>query len=138
MKIYEKKLYPASMKARVNVRGLRLKLMKIDPLSLPCYNWKFKTKILNPFPKEPGIYFIFSGDEISYIGSTVNLYARLGAHPACAEAVNLNPEKDVFVRWLPCFRESKVEPDDIRLLTLEDHYIKKYRPCLNKTFIFED
>lgn len=62
-----------------------------------------------------GVYFLFAGGELVYVGQSVNVFVRLAAHMR---------EKD-FDRWsyVLCGRDE--------LDTLETRFIKAFRPPLN-------
>lgn len=69
------------------------------------------------FPEISAIYFVFTGDELIYIGRAINLRKRFAEHE---KFKGLNIEK-LHVYWLPT--------ED---LDIECFYIKKFRPLLNK------
>ncbi|WP_430229425.1 hypothetical protein [Paraburkholderia tropica] len=66
----------------------------------------------------PAIYFLFLGDEIVYIGASVNFAERVGVH-----AGRYKNEFD-GVAAIPV-------PEGVSPLNLEYAYIAKYRPRLN-------
>ena len=71
-------------------------------------------------PKLIGIYFLINGDEIVYVGQSVDIYSRISQH-----------SKDVLKTFdnfyiLECPAE--------HLSILEAHFIFKFHPFLNSTF----
>lgn len=62
-----------------------------------------------------GVYFLFSGDEIVYVGQSVNVFARVAGH-------FVYKSFDSFA-FVPCRHDQR--------LALESHYIKLFSPALN-------
>jgi hypothetical protein len=70
-----------------------------------------------------GIYFLFSDDELVYIGKSLSIYARIGNH--CADVEKQFNRVSIFL----CSIE---ELDD-----LECKYILKYKPKYNKSIPYD-
>ena len=66
-----------------------------------------------------GIYFLFKGDELVYIGKSVNIYGRVNSHDQDDWDTYSYIEVDGYVR-------------DFELSKLEKAYQLKYRPRYNK------
>lgn len=64
------------------------------------------------------VYFLFSGEELIYIGITTGLRVRLNAHR--------NAEKRVFSRVFYV-----VAPSMIHAQIIEGHYIRRFKPTQN-------
>lgn len=64
-----------------------------------------------------GIYFLFDGDEIVYIGQSENIYKRVGTHLS----------DKIFDSW------NYIEYPDENLDELEAEYILKYKPKYNQS-----
>jgi len=62
-----------------------------------------------------GVYLLFEGEEVIYVGQTINLYTRIVGH---------NKKSYTHVNW--------VELDERYLWEYEDRYIKYFNPRLNK------
>jgi len=69
-------------------------------------------------PKGPGVYFLFDGDRIAYIGMAANVRRRLGEHA-----------RD---RTAPVTRAAVVECPRCWLPHVETYYLRLYRPPLNQ------
>ena len=65
----------------------------------------------------PAIYFLFDGDEIVYIGQSINPYSRITQH--------IKKKNFSHVRFLPCSSR--------RMNYWEQKLISKYNPKYNKT-----
>lgn len=69
------------------------------------------------FPRQiSGIYFLYQGEELIYIGKSKNIFGRVGSH--CAHG-----------REFDSWTYAPVEQDEI--LQAERKAIEKYRPRLN-------
>ncbi|MBX9604650.1 MAG: GIY-YIG nuclease family protein [Gammaproteobacteria bacterium] len=66
-----------------------------------------------------GVYFLFEGDELVYIGQSVNIVQRIHAH----EKIRHSGRDITSWAFQPC------APEDLR--ALEHLYIGIYRPPLN-------
>jgi hypothetical protein len=73
----------------------------------------------NPAPNSPGVYFIFEGDHIVYVGKSINLKQRLAYHP----------------HSLPSRKFSFIEFDYELIDDAEKHYIKLKKPTLNRNIV---
>ena len=79
-------------------------------------------------PLQTGIYFLFLGDEIIYIGSTNCLHRRLGEHSfGRAHGTRLSDLRKVFDSYI-------FIPYEDTVLMLEDEfsYITQFKPPYNK------
>lgn len=77
----------------------------------------YRTLLCRRVAKEPtvGIYFLFSGDAVVYIGQSINIYGRLAAH--------LTSKKFDSYAMVEC------KPEDLN--RLEHGYICRFRPAMN-------
>lgn len=69
-----------------------------------------------------GIYFLWSEDEIVYIGQSVNMHYRVGTH-LTSPAHTLRDVKFTACTFIDC------RPEDLNVL--EALYIDRYKPRLN-------
>jgi hypothetical protein len=93
----------------LNGNAEAMKLLESDQINagrFPCFTG-------------PAIYFLFEGDEIVYVGASVNFVERIGAHAS-----------GQYKKKFDSFTAIPV-PDGISPLNLEYAYIAKYRPKLN-------
>tara|TARA_X000001036_G_C20140235_1_gene586998 strand:- start:107 stop:472 length:366 start_codon:yes stop_codon:yes gene_type:complete len=72
-------------------------------------------KIRKPIKKRSGVYFLFDGDELIYIGQTINEYQRVAGH--------FNDKIFDSYTFMPCLKEE--------LNTIESVYIDHFKPKLN-------
>lgn len=72
-----------------------------------------------PYASSVGIYFLIDGEEVVYVGQSVNVFARISQHKS---------EGKKFERWcfLPCSAE--------QLHDTERRYIEAIAPALNQAF----
>ena len=72
-------------------------------------------------PRLPGIYFVFSGAALLYVGKSRDLSRRLPRHNMSQEFID---NEATFVHWL-------IVRDLTQLGPLESYYIRQFRPTLN-------
>ena len=98
--------------------GLCSRWSEIDPCSLESVAFTDRATI----PRSPGVYFVLSGNEVLYIGKSVNLGQRWATHDkiACFSAM-----PDIRIAWLNT-------PANASLLTkFERILIYGHKPSLN-------
>jgi predicted DNA-binding transcriptional regulator AlpA len=78
--------------------------------------------LAQPIDGQPvvGIYFLLAGDDVVYVGQSIDVYARITAH--------VSHRTKVFDRW------AYLKADQNDLNTLERHYICLLRPQFNLAF----
>lgn len=74
--------------------------------------------IINPFQNICGIYFLCFDDEVTYIGKSVNIFARINAHITSID------KKFNYFKFFPCKKEY--------LDIYERLFINRYMPMSNK------
>ena len=91
----------------------------IDPFTLPRVHIKSK----NLLPDHPGVYFVFGGDELLYIGKSNNICRRWQNHETGEKIQKKYPNARIGY-----FLMDTEELAD----NLEDFLIYKYKPPFNK------
>lgn len=92
----------------------------IDPLTLPSLPLSERSQL----PTTPAIYFVLKGDQVAYIGKTINLAQRLAAHNRRKQFTQLG--SNIRIAWLSC--------SDVGLLgQIETALIEHFKPLLNGT-----
>ncbi len=82
-----------------------------------------KTRIkVYPKGRITGVYFLFRGKEIVYVGATINIIPRISEH--------CNGSRDKVKKEFDSF--SYIECSGKNLVELEEYYIEKYSPIYNK------
>ena len=86
---------------------------------------------LNTLPKEAGIYWFVSNDEVIYAGSSKNLYRRMSQHRACIKVGHNNGCKQELYQFL---KENEFE---VKFQITENYeeeenkFIQKHKPKFN-------
>jgi predicted GIY-YIG superfamily endonuclease len=98
----------------------------IDPLTLPSLplGERYSCGVASPthLPNCPAIYFVMQGEDILYIGKTINLVQRWVDHHKWNQLIALGTP--VTIAWLEC--------SDKNLLTqVETALIRQFAPKLN-------
>lgn len=70
--------------------------------------------------KVSGVYFLFDGDELVYVGESGDIYGRVQSHRAVAQTGGKKFDHAAFMEY-PAEQRKKVEAS----------YIRKYRPKYN-------
>jgi hypothetical protein len=118
---------------------------------------KIKSVRINTWERLAGIYYLFDGDEIVYIGQTTNLYARLGMHHNkrfdsfalinCLEKERTRYEREAIYAFCPRYnRGSHNTPLDLieehklcSVLCLPANQVKKaLAKSFLKTYLFDN
>jgi excinuclease UvrABC nuclease subunit len=83
-------------------------------------------KSIRKEPKKPsGIYFLWSGDEIIYVGQSVNVYTRVDNH------VNQNNLSNRLLTAEDITHVSIISCEETHLDVTEALYINKFKPRCN-------
>lgn len=92
--------------------------------------------VLDRFPKEAGVYWITSNDEVIYVGSSKSLYKRMTNHRRCIRQGSAHGYKKDLYQYLQS-NQFTVEfqlTDDYR--QLEQALVEKYNPRYNSQRAF--
>jgi len=97
----------------------------VNPLTLPSLSLQERRSL----PECAAVYFVLNGNEILYIGGTVNLAQRWLAHHRWYQLVEMGD--GIRLAWLEC-------SDTVLLLEIEAALIKHFQPTLNRTPVIGD
>lgn len=105
----------------VNISSI---VQSCNPLELPSLPFEGRTKT---FPLISGIYFVYKGLELVYIGQSFNIRERFNSFHTVTSHYVTRREKDLKLCWL------EMLPDRTILNKAEWSFIVKYYPSLNNT-----
>ncbi|MBD2416101.1 GIY-YIG nuclease family protein [Nostoc calcicola FACHB-3891] len=97
----------------------------VNPLTLPSLSLQERRSL----PECAAVYFVLNGNEILYIGGTVNLAQRWLAHHRWHQLVEMGD--GIRLAWLEC-------SEPALLLEVETALIKHFQPRLNRTPVLGD
>lgn len=78
-----------------------------------------------PISAECGVYFLFMGEELVYVGQSIKVPARIGQH------AHFRMESGINTQWWDRYAVIRCRPDELH--DLEAAYILRYRPKFNST-----
>lgn len=121
----KKKAVAKAVKRTVR-RSLRVALVIPDAVQPECLP-KFTASQVRKVPQQRGVYFLFYKGEITYIGSSENLFRRLSTHEIISVVSRLPDVGSTAIKF--SFLLVRKDQD---LLALEYALIQRIKPCMNR------
>lgn len=92
----------------------------------------YSTLDLSNIPKKPGIYFFYADDVLLYVGMSVNIRTRIGAHISCNKHITRTNDPPAISKYMHNVNRVEFELyNEEDLPWIEMFYICKLKPKLN-------